>query len=410
MKYCFALWVLLPLVVPPLVAQEENNKVNVFLDCSLCDEAYFRSEGSFVNYVRDPADADLHVFARHNTMGSGRLVNFRYIAFDLFQHENDSSEVFLSSTLTSDERREKLFQHFQWRMVPFLIKAGQEEVLDLAIANGSGRQEDAAKAEEDPWRSWIFEVYSVGSADQESNRSEFDLRTGIEADHVTEDLRVRINLRSNYEYIEVQQDDSKVSNSNQRQSLFASVVPSLGDHWSVGVSTNMSKSTYDNIQYSFYGGPALEYSFFPYQQALKREVTLAYRVGFNRQNYFETTIFEKLEEDLWRHSITLNARIRQPWGSVFSYIRMAQLLNELDKNRLSAYLRLNVRLIRGLSVSFSTNYERIRDQISLPKGNASIEDLLLQTRRIATNYDLNLSVGLNYTFGSVFNNVVNTRL
>ncbi|MBX2816952.1 MAG: hypothetical protein KTR24_13185, partial [Saprospiraceae bacterium] len=316
-----------------------------------------------------------------------------------------------SNTLTSAERRDLMYQHFQWRLVPYLLHANQSPHLNISIETPKGEESAEPEVDDvDPWRSWIFELYGLGKIDQESNRSDYDLRTGLEADHITEDWRVRIRFRSNYEYIEVQKDDSKVSNSNQRQSLTTTTVRSLGDHWSAGLATSFSKSTYDNIQFSLYGGPELEYSFYPYQEALRKEVTLAYRMGFNKQNYFETTIFDRLEEDLWRHSLTLNARIRQPWGSLFSYIRVAQLLNDLDKNRLSAYLRLNIRLFKGLSVSFSSNYQRIRDQVSLPRGSASIEDLLLQTRRLATNYDVSLSAGINYTFGSVYNTVVNTRL
>ena len=52
----------------------------------------------------------------------------------------------------------------------------------------------------------------------------------------------------------------------------------------------------------------------------------------------------------------------------------------------------------------------IRDQISLQKGNASIEDLLLQQKEIATDFYSEFRVGLSYTFGSAFNNYLNSRL
>ncbi|MFO7719629.1 MAG: hypothetical protein R6W85_04220, partial [Gillisia sp.] len=55
-------------------------------------------------------------------------------------------------------------------------------------------------------------------------------------------------------------------------------------------------------------------------------------------------------------------------------------------------------------------YDYVQDQLSLPKGDASLEDLLLQLRQLATTYGISLSLGLSYSFGSVFNNVVNTRL
>ena len=71
---------------------------------------------------------------------------------------------------------------------------------------------------------------------------------------------------------------------------------------------------------------------------------------------------------------------------------------------------LSVRLFKGLAIRFSGNFEIIRDQINLPAGSASIEDVLLQQKQIATDFELGFSVGLSYTFGSAFNNVINTRL
>jgi hypothetical protein len=51
----------------------------------------------------------------------------------------------------------------------------------------------------------------------------------------------------------------------------------------------------------------------------------------------------------------------------------------------------------------------IHDQLGLPKGGASTEEILLQTKRLSTQYTYYSSFGLSYTFGSIYNNVVNPR-
>ena len=56
------------------------------------------------------------------------------------------------------------------------------------------------------------------------------------------------------------------------------------------------------------------------------------------------------------------------------------------------------------------NINLIREQYNLAAGSTSIEDLLLQQRQIATDYRTNFSVGLSYTFGSIYNSIINTRL
>ncbi len=65
--------------------------------------------------------------------------------------------------------------------------------------------------------------------------------------------------------------------------------------------------------------------------------------------------------------------------------------------------------IQGLSLSLYGNLTRIRDQLSLKKGEASIEEVLLRRTQLATGYSYYAQIGINYSFGSIFSNVVNPR-
>ena len=51
----------------------------------------------------------------------------------------------------------------------------------------------------------------------------------------------------------------------------------------------------------------------------------------------------------------------------------------------------------------------IRDQLSLPMKDATEEEILLNIRQLATQYYYFASIGLRYTFGSIYSNVVNPR-
>lgn len=85
-------------------------------------------------------------------------------------------------------------------------------------------------------------------------------------------------------------------------------------------------------------------------------------------------------------------------------------MHDLNKNRISIDSRLSIRVFKGLSVNFSSNYDYVQDQLSLPKGDASLEEVLLGKRQLATTYGISVSAGISYSFGSIYNNVVNTRL
>ena len=73
----------------------------------------------------------------------------------------------------------------------------------------------------------------------------------------------------------------------------------------------------------------------------------------------------------------------------------------------SGSVSLNV--VQGLSVRISGYAARPRDQLSLAKQAATQEQILLQRRQLATQFEYFVSLGVSYTFGSIFNNVVNSR-
>jgi hypothetical protein len=55
------------------------------------------------------------------------------------------------------------------------------------------------------------------------------------------------------------------------------------------------------------------------------------------------------------------------------------------------------------------SYEAIRDQLNLPIGDYTIDEVLLTRKELQTDYKYSLSVGIRFTFGSVYSNVVNPR-
>ena len=71
------IWVIAFLFAPTLRAQLldsdslKKTAPRVFIDCISCDMDYFRTEITFVNYVRDRKDAQVHVLITTQSTGSG---------------------------------------------------------------------------------------------------------------------------------------------------------------------------------------------------------------------------------------------------------------------------------------------------------------------------------------------------
>ena len=84
-------------------------------------------------------------------------------------------------------------------------------------------------------------------------------------------------------------------------------------------------------------------------------------------------------------------------------------LDDMGKSRLSFSPNADLRIAKGLSLSLYADYTVLHDQLYLPKGEATREEVLLRQSQLATTYRAYLYMGLSYTFGSVLNNVVNPR-
>lgn len=389
--------------------EDKQAQLKLFVDCN-CEKGYIRQEINFVNHVRDQAQANVQLFIYDIANGSGgRTYKLDFKGLGDYAEITENGNYDTNANMTSDEVRKGLVRAVKRGLLRFLIDSEMAGDIDYKISSsGLAQQQDIDF--NDPWNNWIFEVYGEAELNKESSRKEFEYELGFESDRVTEKWRIRTDVQMNQARSEFLRDDETFSSERFRYFGAGSIVRSLNDHWSTGVFAGLSHDTFTNLDFRYYFNPAIEYNIFPYNEVLRREIVFAYRIGFFHNDYIEPTIFNEMSEGIFNHSLDVQVRYRQPWGNVYSRLRASTFLDDFEKNRIQLYSRFSVRLIKGLSVRFSGNFEIIRDQINLPAGSASIEDVLLQQKQIATNFELGFSVGLSYTFGSAFNNIINTRL
>jgi hypothetical protein len=138
-------------------------------------------------------------------------------------------------------------------------------------------------------------------------------------------------------------------------------------------------------------------------------LTLQYTLGVDSHNYREETIFGKTKEKLFDQKLTTSLSLRQPWGTASGSVDLSQYLNDPHKYSISAFGATNVRLFKGFSFNLFTQLSRTRDQVYLPRGEATTEEILVRQRQLATGYQYFLNFGISYSFGSIFNNIVNPR-
>ncbi len=110
-----------------------------------------------------------------------------------------------------------------------------------------------------------------------------------------------------------------------------------------------------------------------------------------------------------KQQLDVSLSYRQPWGSLGVFGSLSQQLAKPERYRASIFGHADVRLFKGFSFNVFADYARIRDRIGLPKEGATTEEILLRLQQLATGYSYSMSMGFSYTFGSIFNSVVNPR-
>lgn len=101
--------------------------------------------------------------------------------------------------------------------------------------------------------------------------------------------------------------------------------------------------------------------------------------------------------------------MRQPWGKAGGSLQASHFLDDVAQYRLRAGAGVRLRVFRGLSLDLSGDVSRVRDQINLPAGDTTEEEVLLRIRELQTGFEYGVSFRFSYTFGSIVSNVVNPR-
>lgn len=387
------------------IEELKKDAPKVFLDCSMCDTQYIKTEITFVNYVRDRKEAQVHILITTLSTGSGgREYTISFIGQLDFEGINDTHKYFSEQTATSDEIREGLVNALKIGLMSYVAKTPISSRINISYA-----RQIQQEVTEDRWDNWVFRLSAGGHFHGQKSYKSSSLNGSFSASRITENWKIRLSSSiSRSKGIFVYGDD-EIESIRNSMGFSGLVVKSLGEHWSVGAFVSADSSTFENIDFSIGTAPAIEFNLFPYSESTRRQLRFLYRVGFQTVKYREETIYSKMSENLWNESLSVTLDIKEKWGSVSTTLSGSHYFHDFSKNRLNVFSILNIRLFKGLSFFAFGGGSRIRDQLSLEKGGATLEEVLLKIKQLETNYNYFFSVGLSFTFGSIFTNVVNPR-
>ncbi len=387
-----------------------KDAVKIFLDWEHCDMNYIRQEIPYINYVRDTREAEVYILVTQQDAGSGGdQLTFTFQGQGKFKGMNDTLTYTSSPDQTNTIVREKSTNMLKIGLMRFVARTPLFNVIDITH-NIDLEEEEVI----DRWNNWVFEISTEPQFEAEETQKQLELRNSLNITKITPDIKLEIEIDQFYnreKFIENVNTDSVISSTyvTSATSIDNLFVKSLGEHWSVGAKWRIGTSTRENYGFLTEILPSVEYDIYPYSEATHRQLRILYSAGYQFNNYIDSTIYNKSKENLYIQMLNVAFQVQKKWGSINLLLIGSNYFHDFTKNRIELNASVNVRIFKGLSLQLNGGVAHINDQLNLKRGGISEAERLLQLRELATRYRIEGGIEITYTFGSIYNNIVNPR-
>jgi hypothetical protein len=405
----------------PDSATLQADAIRVFLDCQGrvrgCDRDFFVTEINFVNWMRDRFDADVQVLVVALTNGGGGTENtITFIGRRRFEGMVDTLVVNSLPNDPEDRIRRDLARTFKLGLTRFVARSPIANRVQVSYASPLGQRAQANAANlKDRWNLWTYSANTNMFVRAEERQRQLNGSLSLSANRATETWKINVSLAGNVnnQRFEIPETPTRaaftVRNEQRTYDANSLVVRSLSSHWSAGLKLGAGHSDFLNQSVALRAQPAIEYNVFPWSEQTRRQLTILYSVGPNYYRYQRTTVLGEDSETRFSQQLTTSLVARQEWGSTNVSLDWLNYLHDFSRHALTLSGNVDLRLGRGFSLNIGGSAARVRDQIYLPAAGNTEEEILLQRQALETGFRITTNVGIRYTFGSIYNTIVNQR-
>jgi len=387
--------------------QSAISTLRIYLDCYYFDRSFFIRSIPFVDFTRDPKLAHVHVLVTlQRTGSSGHRFTLDFIGQEQFEGLNQQLFYISRQSDTESIMREGLVKVMKMGLLPYVSQTEVSSAVDIVFYKENQKAEERLR---DPWNYWIFQIDFDGDINSEKSSKELVLSNTMRAERTTEEWKFRSIFYYRHDDETYIDDEEEINSTLRNRLLHTELIKSLSPHWSVGLFTGGKHSTYQNLDLQAWVSPALEYNIFPWKLSNRKVFSIGYYLGFQGNRYIEETLYNKMRQNLFYQQLRVEVELIQPWGDLDAGLEFFHYFHNFKYNSIEADFDISYRLTQHFSFYVELRAERIHDQIFLPRGEASREDILLRRRRLQTNYSLGTEMGIRFTFGSIYNTIVNER-
>jgi len=411
---------------PAMAAPDSNTlqsqAIRVFLDCQGrirgCDRDFIVTDVNFVNWMRDRFDADVQILVSGLTNGGGGTENtVTFIGRRKFEGMADTLVLNTLPNDPDDRIRRELARVFKLGLARYVAKSPIAARVQMAYVAPFGQQQQQASAAnlKDKWNLWTYTTNFNAFVRAEDQQQSINGSLSLSANRATEKWKLNFSLSGNVneQRFEIPATSTRpaftVKNEQRTYNANSLIVRSLSSHWSAGLKLGAGYSDFLNQNLALRAQPAVEYNVFQWSEQTRRQLTFLYNVGPNYYDYQRTTVFDKDNETRFSQQATASYVARQSWGSSNISLDWLNYLHDFNRHALTLSGNVDLRLGRGFSLNIGGSAARINDQIYLPRAGNTEEEILLQRQALQTGFRITTNIGIRYTFGSIYNTIVNQR-
>jgi hypothetical protein len=379
----------------------------LYLSCATeCFSDFLKQELDYFDFARDPYDATYVIVISQQPNGQGgvtftvRLTERGATAEPVSKREETLS---LPAGTAPHDARAGVLQAIYRLLYERLAQTIHARAFELSL---EGRDGAGLAGVPDPWDYWVLAPELGGSGEGGSGYHFIELKGALTIRRITE--RSKVRLRGSFG----QNLNSYVLETGERVSATVGYWDTrllLGRSWhrhfAAGAVIVGRGSEFENLRGHFHGGPLLEANLFP-----SRQLRLAYQAGPWANWYYEPNVADLERELRPYHALSLVTDLNQRWGSAQWLVQWNQFLDDPSLFRLSTGGNLAIRLTRGLAFVVGGEAAWVRDLVNLRGREVTDLELLLWTTQQPTDFEIEGSLSLSYTFGSQHDTVVNPRL
>ncbi len=387
-------------------AQETSSKVKIFYDCQTsCYQTFMKQNLPEVEFVRDRNFADAHIMITSETNGSGgQTFHLEFFGQNDYKAIQEKYSFATNTDMTTEQKRKMMLKYLKLGLLKFWVKNGLVDKLDLNI-----KSKKTKKEEKDPWNKWVFRIGTNGWFNGDGNSKYSHFNTSISVKQTKKDHKYYFSMNYGRSDNMYKFGEQKIFSKKEWLSANAYDVLSINEHWSYGFFAKFKQSLYSNYKIASALHTGIEYNIFPYKESATRSFVFRVKLGGNYNKYYEKTVYNKMSELLWSAKMSVGSAVVKKWGSLDFSVYYNTFLHDTKLNEFGLDTSINIRIVKGLNFMVNGGYSVVHNQINIAAGNLSLEETLLQQKELQSGYNYYGSVGFNYSFGSIYNTIVNPR-